>query len=177
MTTTYYIPGAGYVNGQFTSNGISYPMNWLAHATPAELDAIGAVAEPIIDSVTQVLERQPGGWSVRDKTSDELAADEAILEAQRQQEKANLVSSCWAHYDAYVLERMDQNDRGQYLFWYFDTTTSEAKRTMVQAVFDWAQTVWGLYYVDQAKIAAGTFEAFSELPECPYRFRDIAFTL
>lgn len=59
-----------------------YPGNWLACASAEELTAIGAVAAPVIDPDSEVLERDAAaGWLVRRKSDAERAASLASARA------------------------------------------------------------------------------------------------
>lgn len=84
---THYINGVGYVSGAFTATvplvidgetvltKVQYPSNWLKLATPDDLAAIGAVPKPA-PAEGEVVEQGPDGWVVRDKTAEEVAADD-----------------------------------------------------------------------------------------------------
>ncbi len=80
--TSYYIPGASPLyahDGQpFTVQDTLSPGDWLAKAGP---DSVGAIAAPDHDPATQVLDRLDTGWSVRDKTVDEVSGELASAQA------------------------------------------------------------------------------------------------
>jgi hypothetical protein len=82
--TRYHIQGAApnpVPIGQPFSVGagadlVRYPGNWLSMASMEDRAAIGAVAEPVINAETQALDHHHAmGWSVRDKTAEELDAE------------------------------------------------------------------------------------------------------
>lgn len=69
----YFIPGVGHVTGAFKdAEGRSYPRNWLALATQEQLDALGAISQPVYDKATQKIIKTAEGFDVVDKTQEEL---------------------------------------------------------------------------------------------------------
>jgi len=173
----YYIPTVGYVSGAFILDEVQYPSKWLELATEEERAAIGAVAEPTV-SATQLVTKGAEGWEVRDKTAEELAADQAAAEAMAASVLKKDMDRCWARYDAIVSASVDLNARSQYLYWLMDTeaSVSTLKRQRINEVISWTQQVWQTYYMDKADIVSGVLTEYRSLPGCPWTFTEIAFT-
>lgn len=174
----FFIPGVGYTNGQFVHDGIQYPKNWLAKADQAELDRLGAIRHPDYDAATQVVERdETVGWVVRDKTPQELAAQENARAQASAQTLAQAIHELWRRsWDEWGEAQIAAVDRTTIAGWAAGGVLDEQGMAMWREVIGWHDLVFSQHYA-QAKAAIEAAGGWVEpdwesWPACPHGFHD-----
>jgi hypothetical protein len=162
----FFIPGVGYRSGAFKdAEGRSYPRNWLALATQGQLDALGAVPQPPYDKTTQKLLRNADDYEVVNKTQNELDAEKEATEKNR-------VNSFFYDVDQYMESIFPRNERERLAGAIADPRTPAEAIPMIQAMTDWSDGCWDLYYSLKPDVAVGKDASFTP-PKAPHTFLEI----
>ena len=173
----WFIPGVGYINGQFVHDGIQYPKNWLAKADQAELDRLGAIRRPTYDAASQVCEKdEMVGWVVRAKTAEELASDEMARSQGIAQRLTDAEWRIWEESWKWGEKKFAEVDRTTVCFWLAAGVLDATGSTMCRAVIGWHDLIFSTYYAAAKDIiiTAGDWVEpdWASWPACPHTFSE-----